>query len=258
MLLIKSILVGICAVMPGVSGSIIMISFGLYDRLINIISNHRIKENIFFLITLILGIIIGIYLASFSLIYLLHLKEILFYIFIGIISSEIPFIIKKINDRGKFRFIPFLLSFIISLLLDLINKKNYISNYSFFRYFIGGILFSFGKVFPGVSSSFFLLCLGIYDKIIILILNPFLIFKSFLIYFPFLLGSIIGLIIFAKLIGYLMNNYYELVYSIILGIIISSIVILFPNFTFDVKNIIGFTLMIIIFLLFINNKHKNI
>ena len=51
MLLIKSILVGICAVMPGVSGSIIMISFGLYDRLINIISNRKIKENILFFIT---------------------------------------------------------------------------------------------------------------------------------------------------------------------------------------------------------------
>lgn len=256
---IKSFIIGICAILPGVSGSVIAVSLGIYDKFIEVISNKRKStKNKIFIFIVVLGILCGVFLTGNLVIYIFKYETILYYILTGIILSEIPFIIKKIHvySGNKVKKIPFLLAFLFSLLLDLLNGNKISANYSFLRWFIGGILFSFGKIFPGVSSSFFLLNLGIYDDIIVLIVNPFLIFEKFTFYIPFIIGTLIGLIIFIKLLSYLLNNKYESLYSIILGLILSSSIVLIPSFSFKLENIVGFILMIVFFVIFIYIKKK--
>lgn len=240
-LLIKSIVIGICAILPGVSGSVIAVSLGVYEPFINSISD--IKNNKKFLIIAIIGILIGVYSTCFLLINILQI-EIVYYILIGIILSEVPFIIKNINNKTKQRIqiIPCIISFFISLLLDFINSN---SSFSItpFKYFIGGILFSFGKVFPGVSSSFFLLSLGIYDNIILLIMNPLFLISNFKVYYPFIIGTLIGLIIFIRLLKYLLDNKYRFIYSVIIGLMLSSVLVIIPSI-----NVVGIILSITIIL----------
>ena len=256
-LFFKSLIIGICAILPGVSGSVIAVSLGVYNKILNIINKKDYINNRKYLLTVLLGIIIGVFFTSNIILYIFKYKTIIYYILIGIIISEIPFIIKKIHEKGRINIISFIISFIASLILDLLNGKNMISNYSSFKLFIGGILFSFGKIFPGISSSFFLLVLGIYEKIIILITKPSLLITNFLYYLPFIIGTLLGIIIFLKLLSYLINNKYTLVYSMILGFISSSVILLFPKFSFDAKNIIGIILMFTFFGIFIYIKKKN-
>lgn len=258
--LLKSFIVGICAIMPGVSGSVIAVSLGIYEKFIEIIANTRkVNENKPFIILVIIGLFSGIFLTSNLLVYIFRYKNILYYILIGIILSEIPSLIKKVHDYSgnKIKILPLLLAFVFSLTLDSLNKSNTITSYSVFKYFLGGILFSFGKVFPGVSSSFFLLSLGIYEDIIVLVTKPFLLFKNFYFYLPFIIGTLFGLLIFLRLLSYLLENKYETIYSIIIGFMISSVLVLLPKFTFDIKNFIGITLMIVSFIIFIRIKIKN-
>ena len=258
--LLKSFIVGICAIMPGVSGSVIAVSLGIYEKFIEIITNIRkVNENKTFIILVIIGLFSGIFLTSNLLVYIFRYKNILYYILIGIILSEIPSLIKKVHDYSgnKIKILPLLLVFVFSLTLDSLNKSNTITSYSVFKYFLGGILFSFGKVFPGVSSSFFLLSLGIYEDIIVLVTKPFLLFKNFYFYLPFIIGTLFGLLIFLRLLSYLLENKYETIYSIIIGFMISSVLVLLPKFTFDIKNYIGITLMIVSFIIFIRIKIKN-
>lgn len=256
---IKSFIIGICAILPGVSGSVIAVSLGIYEKFIDIFTNKRkLKENKLFITLVIIGIFCGVFLTGNIMIYIFRFKTILYYILTGIILSEIPFIIKKVHKYNgkKVRLLYFIIAFLFSLLLDFINTKGVNSDYSYIRWFLGGILFSFGKIFPGISSSFFLLKLGIYDDIIVLIVNPFLIFKKLLFYIPFLIGTTIGFLIFIKLLSYMLKNCYEILYSIILGFIISSSIILMPPISNKMENIIGFILMILFFLLFIYIKNK--
>ena len=237
--LIKCILIGICAILPGVSGSVIAVSLGIYDKIIYIIGNKKIlKDNILFLFLTTIGLFVGIIFGSKILLYIFKFKTILYYSLTGIILSEVPFLIKKIyikTNRG-ISFLPCVFAFCFSIILDLLNKTNSIGNYSVFKYFLGGILFAFGKVFPGISSSFFLLCLGIYDKIIILVTNPYLLLTNFGYYIPFIIGTIIGMIIFFKILSYLLNNYFRTTYSAIVGFVLSSVVVLFPQFNFDLNH----------------------
>lgn len=257
---IKSFIIGICAILPGVSGSVIAVSFGIYDRFVDIVSNkNKFKENLLFIIIVSTGVLLGIIFGSNMLLYIFKYKIILYYSLIGIILSEVPFLIKKIHiktNRGLM-IIPCLIAFIFSLLLDLLNKESINNTYSIFKYFIGGILFSFGKVFPGISSSFFLLCLGIFDKIIILVTHPFLLFEDIYFYFPFIIGTFFGFLIFIKLLAYLMDRYFRLTYSVIMGFVLSSIIVLFPKFSFDFVHITGIILMNVFFAVFLIIKNRN-
>lgn len=252
---LKSIIIGICALLPGVSGSVIAVTLGIYERFL--VSIKNIKDNYLFILEVLLGIFVGVFFTSNIIIYIFKYQTIIFYILSGIILSELPFIIKKITiNNGKVRIIPLLLAFFGSYLLEILKNNSVIIN-SKLNYFIGGILFSFGKIFPGISSSFFLLSLGIYKNIIILVTNPFLLISKLDLYFPFIIGTIVGLLLFYKLLSYLMNNKYDLTYSIIIGFIISSTIVLIPKFEFKLINILGIVLMISFFVIFICIKKKN-
>lgn len=246
MVLLKSIIVGILAIFPGVSGSAIAISFNLYDRFF--LSLRNIKKNKGFLLLFLFGLIIGLFIGSNILLFLTDLT-LLYYCIIGIILSEIPFIIKKVRKTGKILYIPLIISFLLSLLSNLYTNTSFNDTYKYIKMFFGGILFSFGKIFPGVSSSCFLISLGLYKDILLIFANPLIIINSFLYYLPFIIGVLIGLIIFIKLLSYLIKNKYNLLYSMMLGFILSSIFMILPKFSFNVENILGIILSIISFVI---------
>ena len=64
--ILKGIIIGVGKIIPGFSGSVVMISFGLYDKAILAITNFfkDVKNNGLFLLNLGIGIIIGIVLFS--------------------------------------------------------------------------------------------------------------------------------------------------------------------------------------------------
>lgn len=230
-LLIKSVIVGICAIIPGVSGSVIAVSLGIYEETIFILSSlERIKQNKKYLCIVSLGIIIGVYLTSFFLLFIIQNNDVIYFALLGIILSEIPFLAKKIKEKtGKnIELIPCLSAFLISIILSLLNNNSVVEASSI-KYFIGGFLFSFGKVFPGVSSSFLLLCLGIYENIILIITNPFLIIEHYNLYIPFIIGCILGLYIFIMMIKYLIREKFRVIYSVIIGLMLSSTFVMLPR-----------------------------
>ena len=107
---IKSIFIGIFAIFPGISGSALAISLGLYDRIFYSFKN--IKNNLLFIITVLLGLMLGIIIGSNIIIYFVNLNNYLYYIFIGLMISEIPFMINKTRSKGKIRYIYTLGSFL--------------------------------------------------------------------------------------------------------------------------------------------------
>ena len=242
---IKSFFIGMFAIFPGISGSALAVSLELYDKVF--FSLRNIKQNKLFILLFFTGLIFGVIIGSNIIIYLTGLKNILYYIFIGLITSDIPFMIRRIKKVGKLKHLPLLCSFMVSLVTLLFCKNIFNKEVSFIKMVFGGILFSFGKIFPGVSSSFFLIILGIYEKIIICFGNPTLLFSNFLYYLPFILGVIFGLLIFIKLLNYLLMNKYDLLYSVLVGFVLSSIISIFPKFEISLDCIIGIILMLFSF-----------
>ena len=154
------VLIGIGSILPGISSGVILVSFGLYEKLLNSILNFfvNIRENLKLLIPIITGIGIGAILFGniLSLLYNLY-PSFSKYCFIGLILGTLPNVIKSANNNNKyfeFKNIIFtIISLILSLIMILIEKKFTsilitTNEFDFFYLILSGFLMSIGVVVP--------------------------------------------------------------------------------------------------------------
>lgn len=252
---IKGIFVGIFNIIPGLSGSALLIILNLYEKCINSISNifKKPKENILFLFPIGLGIILGTFL--FSKIILLLIERFpsqTFIVFTGFLLGTIPHLLKEATKKGfkDSYIIPFLITLSIGIIMLFFNSKDisYEINYdslSFIKYFSIGIILCFSTIIPGISSTVLLSLFNLYGIYIYSIssLNLFVLI-------PTLTGLLITTFIISKLISYLLKNYYGYTYFAILGFTISTIPSLISfNINFDTSFLISLILGFIAFLI---------
>lgn len=253
--LIKGFIIGIGKIIPGVSGSVLAITLGVYDKSVEYLSNIKInrKEKIKYLLPLGIGIIISIIIFSKIITILLDkYYQITMLFFIGLVLGGIPEIIKKTKKENSIiTIISFILFFIISITnidSSYILKGNIID---IIILFISGLLEAFGTVVPGVSSSALLMITGTYNIIISSIgniTNISNILMNIKIIFPFVLGLLLGVIVLIKVINYLLKKYESILYSFVLGVLLSSIILLIIK-TFLVETTIIELVLGLIFLL---------
>ena len=150
--------------------------------------------------------------------------------FAGAIIGTIPSLLKEStreSDRDKIDLAWFWTTFIISGIgLYALNFVVGILTPSFFNFILAGSLLALGILVPGLSPSNLLLILGLYAPM----LTGFKTFDLFGTFLPIGIGAGATLIIFSKLMDYALNNYHSRVYHFIIGIVLSStILILIPN-----------------------------
>ena len=122
--ILKGFIIGIGKIIPGVSGAILAISMGVYDKSIYYINNFKDnkKDSIKYLLPLSIGIIISIIFFSKIISYLLDKYYIItMLLFVGLIIGTIPSITKEINKKDYYLTI---ISFIIFLSLSLLGANN--------------------------------------------------------------------------------------------------------------------------------------
>ena len=244
MLIIKGIIIGIGKIIPGVSGSMLAISMGIYQKLINSINDFfkNIKDNSIFLIKIIIGILISITCFSNIIVYLLDKYYLItMFFFIGLIIGSLNDI--KINTKNNY--IITILTFIITTILGFISIDNTViiddNILNFIYYIFVGFIDAVTMIVPGISGTATLMMIGSYNTIITVYSNLFnlnLLMFNLKILLPFFIGIGIGIIITAKLINYLFKNYKNKTYSAILGFSISTIVLMFiksinTNYTYN-------------------------
>lgn len=256
MLVIKGLIIGIGKIIPGVSGSMLAISLGIYQKLINSINNifTQPKENFKFLFKISIGVIISI--VFFSKIIMSCLNNyylITIFFFIGLIIGGFDDIKDNIKKRNNYLTIT---SFIIITCLGLItinNDVNIESKTLNFIYFVFiGFIDALTTVIPGISGTATLMMLGAYTKVIktfSTILDLYYFKNNLLIIIPFIIGFISGIIFTSKLVEYLFKHYKSKTYSSILGFSVATVVLMLIkslNHFYTIKDlIIGIIFLII-------------
>lgn len=263
-LFLIGILIGTAMIIPGVSGSVIAVIFGVYDKSITALTNlfKHFKKNIIYLFVLGSGILTGAIWFSNVMMFLYEKHEIITkFSFIGLILGGIPFLINEIKKKKteKINVKMFLITLLFSLVLwylseNLINLTININNNSkilnFFLLFLSGFIYSVGKVIPGISGSFLLILIGMYEFVLSIMANPIsAVVTSFDKILLFILGLIFGVIVLLKLMKYLLDKKFGLTYSIIIGFVIGSIPALIPKFSFNLDFITGVVIMLLCFAL---------
>lgn len=261
-LFLVGILIGTAMIIPGVSGAVLAVIFGVYDKMIDALNNlfKNFKNNFLFLCILGLGILVGAVWFSNVLMFLYNTHEVVTkFCFIGLILGGVPFLFKEIRIKSKenVNYIVIVLTSIISILLFILSKNTFfldIQSSSFTanicKLFLAGIIYSVGKVMPGISGSFLLIIIGMYEFVLSVMAHPFSYgLKEIEKLIPFIVGLIVGIIVLLKLMNYLLNKKFALIYSLIIGFVIGSIPALIP-LTGTINNYIaGLFMMFLCFVL---------
>lgn len=246
MIFLKGVVIGLGKIIPGVSGSVLAISLGVYEKCIDIISNlfYEIRYQIKFLTLLCLGILFSILIGSRLLYFLLEYNYFLtLCLFIGLIAGTIPSVFKATEYVSKKDLILIIIPIIFVYLISLFQNGEMIIKDNLNGYLMSlflGFVDAFTMIIPGVSGTAIFMMMGSYSFILTLFSNftfPFVIF--------FGLGVILGVIIASKFMNYFFKNYRHKIYLIILGLSISSLCYLIID-TFSTNyNVLQFILGLI-------------
>lgn len=241
--ILRGIVIGISNVIPGVSGGTMMVSMGIYDRLILVLTHFikRIKEAVALLVPILIGMLLAI--AIFAKLF----SEVLFpkfplqtnLFFIGLILGGLPIIYKKVKGIS-IRFphiLAFALFFVLVVGLAVVGEGNgasadiTLSAGNVIKLLGVGIIAAATMVIPGVSGSMIMMILGYYNTIIDTI-NAFInalkdfdipaMLDTFVVLVPFGIGVVIGIVAVAKLVEFMLKKFPAVTYWAIIGLIVAS------------------------------------
>ncbi len=264
-LIIKGFFIGIANIIPGVSGGTLMIALGIYEDIIEAISHFfsNVKKHLKLALLLCVGALVSVAAGSFFITSALEnfkLPTILF--FIGLILGGIPMLFKKV--KGNVKSVPNILLFLVTFLLILAMtffsgetttvSLSSMNVFSYILLFLVGIIAAASMVVPGISGSFILIFLGYYEPILntikdLLGFNN--IGSNILILAVFGVGVIVGIVLVAKLIEFLLQKFEIRTYSAILGFVISSVISIFitslrEGMNFDILHIVSGIVLLVI------------
>ena len=243
-LVIKGFIMGIANIIPGVSGGTLALTMGIYEDFINAISHffNKLKENIKFLLPIFIGI--GLSLLTMSNVISSAFDKFpvpTTFFFMGLVIGGLPLLTSKVKDSKEKKqassYIIALITFCLVMLLAFspelfgdglgdvdLNNLN-IGGYGIL--FLVGVVAAATMVIPGVSGSLVLMLLGYYLPIVDSIkdLTHFKnIGSNLAILIPFGIGVVVGIILIAKLIEWLLKKYEAKTYFGVLGFIVASVI----------------------------------
>ena len=99
----KGMVVGVGGVSPGLSGSVLLVIFGLYQKTVDAISTifKKFKENLLFLIPLFLGAVVGVIISSKIIDFFLNNFPMQTrYTFLGLIIGTLPLFYSEVKRDG--------------------------------------------------------------------------------------------------------------------------------------------------------------
>ena len=180
--------------------------------------------------------------------------------FMGLVLGGIPLLLKKGKVKENIKIsniIIFLITFGIVLTFSLLksgdNVVTIVTNFKgIILLFLVGMVAASSMIIPGISGSFMLMLMGYYKPIIDTISNLTKfnnLWDNLKILIPFGVGIIVGIVLVAKIIEYLLKKYEIKTYFGVIGFVLASIIaIIIPLFKVDIRVvelIIGIILLVI-------------
>ena len=259
--ILSGIAVGVANIIPGVSGGTIIVILGLFDEMMEAISNvFKIKiswkerlQSLKFLMTIAIGLAIGLVGFAKILEFLfVHAEVQTIMWFVGLILFSIPVLKKEEMNNEKMNWIFLVIgALIIGLLayfvpsndevivpLNDILTKNLTFTYIASLVVLGAISGA-TMIFPGVSGSMVLMVLGWYHLFKGYVANVTSFEPKILIGLIFIaIGVGIGVIGSAKLTNWLLKKYHNQTMSLIFGLIVMSAIVIIPTSGYNVMTVI--------------------
>ena len=211
---LKGMIIALGFILPGVSGGVLAAILGIYERMIRFLAHikENFVENVLYFTPVAIGMVLGIAAFSYPVNLLLdNYKVIVLWGFAGAIIGTIPSLIKesvKESDRDRADTVTFWLSFILSgIFLYSLNGMVGTLPANFLSFVLAGALIALGILIPGLYTP---------------MLTGFKRLDLFGTFLPIGIGGALALILFSKAMDYILKHYHSRVYHFIIGIVLSS------------------------------------
>jgi len=229
---------GTADIIPGISGGTIAFILGIYEDFISSIKSFdlafvrllcrfRFKEAFAsvawqFLGAICVGIIGAIFTLSQIISWLLHNKPILIYsFFFGLILATVPIIARIIKQWTFIKVTTVVLAALITYFF--VGMVPLVTPQAMWFIFLSGAIAISAMILPGISGAFILVLLGKYQFILDAV-N----YRDFFSLGVFVLGIIVGIVSFVRVLSWLFSRYHDLTVTIITGIVLGSLRKIWP------------------------------
>ena len=247
LLVFKGFMMGSADIIPGVSGGTMALILGIYQRLLNAIKsfNKNVVHHLFifkfkeafsevhwrFLLAL-AGGMVGAVLFFTKIVplqvYMHTDPELIYGLFFGLILGSI-YILYKATKSKKWTNILFLLAGIIVgfWIVTLVPANT--SDSPWFVFITGSVAIT-AMIMPGISGSYILLILRKYDYILSNIgqLGSNTSMEALIVLIPFGLGALTGLVLFSRILSWLLDRFHTPTLMVLIGFLIGSLYVIWP------------------------------
>ncbi len=228
--LVFGLVIGIACITPGLSGGVLAAAAGLYEPALRAIVRLRkeFKKGVLYLLPLGLGGGAGVLLFSRAMKGLMDNAQFgVLYVFLGLVAGSIPSLFGEAHEKGfrKQYLLAAFLPFVAVLLLERSFPGVHGAGEMGWPFIIlyGGVL-AIGTVIPGISSSFILMNLGVYESLLDAIVAFDLRVMALL-----GIGAVVTGLLIIKVVEYFFRRFRGFSYYAVIGFLLGSMAMVFPG-----------------------------
>ena len=231
--ILQGALIGLGAVLPGISGGVLCVIFGIYKPIMELLSNpfKNFKTHVPKLIPVIIGGAIGFLgIANILAFFLEKYPNPSVCLFVGLIAGMFPSLLREAGEQGRTTgsYISMVVAaiFIFALLTGL-KMSSFTIEPNFAWYLFCGFCLALSVIAPGMSFSTLLMPLGLYTPFVEGIGH-----FDFSVLIPGGIGGLLTVILFAQGVNALFKHHYNLAFHAIVGIVFAATVMIIPFASF--------------------------
>ena len=246
----RGLLMGGADIIPGVSGGTVALILGIYQRLVTAISHCdarlfqllakrqwsdvAVHLDLRFVLPLGVGILTGVVSLASLMHYLLdyHLQLTLS-VFFGLILASSYLVAQMVKRWTVLNVLAFLAS--LAGVYILVGEHSIQPPEGNLYVFFCGMIAICAMILPGISGALILILLGKYHDVTGLLktipkelLKGNIDWSGLVTVFIFVLGCLIGLILFSKVLRWLLHNYHTLTMAVLCGLMVGSLRRIWP------------------------------
>lgn len=226
---LQGMLIGVGAVLPGISGGVLCVVFGIYKPVMELLSSpvKKFKTHVPRLLPVIVGAALGFLgVAKVLAFFLEKYPDQSVCLFVGLIGGMLPSLFREAGEQGRTQgsWVSLVAAFavVLALLLSL-NVLSVSIAPSFGWYLFCGFCMALSIIAPGMSFSTLLMPLGLYTPLVDGIGN-----LDLGVLAPAGIGALVTIVCLAKAINALFTHFYSYAFHAIVGIVIAATLVIIP------------------------------
>ena len=231
--ILQGSLVGLGAVLPGISGGVLCVIFGIYKTIMEFLADpfRKLKTHLPKLLPFGIGAVIGFLGIAKLLAFLLEKYEApSVCVFIGLICGMLPSLFREAGEQGRTKASYISMGIAMVAIFALLIALKVLSvdiTPNFFWYLFCGFCLALSVIAPGMSFSTLLMPLGLYQPFVDGISS-----FDFGILIPAGIGALATVILFAKAVDSLFTHHHSIAFHAIIGVVIAATVMIIPFASF--------------------------